>query len=277
MHKYGFWEVVVMLRRAVLIALMVQLKNSSALYSAVTFANVLFLCSHIFVQPFRDSLANKEETITILVLTLITTFLAGAPLPLPKEYAIPLSSICIATAVGMFLAVMINKIKNRKPATQTKVGVATEEDPMTLKGNFVSSINIAPSPAQTNFPNRDAIEKEFSKTNAPPNAKSIEMSDIKNSARGSGHNSNDSHGGHSPMTALTDVLRQSATPSNNNNNDLMSNARKNSHSSTSPTSSSPLVVRPSGSGRDDEDDDYAQVKSTKVYLPNRDHSSDHKK
>ena len=76
------WEGFLIGRRLILIVLNATIHEQLTRLCTISFVSVLFLLHHCTTQPYRDGIANKVETISLLCLVLlatINTFLASFP------------------------------------------------------------------------------------------------------------------------------------------------------------------------------------------------------
>ena len=76
------WEGFLIGRRLILIVLNATIHDQLTRLCTISFVSVLFLLHHCTTQPYRDGIANKVETISLLCLVLlatINTFLASFP------------------------------------------------------------------------------------------------------------------------------------------------------------------------------------------------------
>ena len=67
------WEGFLIGRRLILIVLNATIHNQMTRLSTISFVCVLFLLHHCTTQPYRDGIANKVETISLLCLVLLAT------------------------------------------------------------------------------------------------------------------------------------------------------------------------------------------------------------
>ena len=84
------WEGFLIGRRLILIVLNATIHDQMTRLCTISFVCVLFLLHHCTTQPYRDGIANKVETISLLCLVLlatINTFFASFP-----SFGIPLDS-----------------------------------------------------------------------------------------------------------------------------------------------------------------------------------------
>ena len=85
--RHYLYEIVVLLRRAALVAICVSLVNDhTQMYTAATLANIVILALHVHVQPFKQKIENQMVTTAIHSST-------GFTLPSPT---VPSSSFCSA-------------------------------------------------------------------------------------------------------------------------------------------------------------------------------------
>jgi hypothetical protein len=96
-----------------LIALAVFLRHSAQLFSILTVTNLLFLLFHVYCSPFTEMADNHRESLSLIVLTLSTSLLSNAPLPLPLDYAIPLSLLVILTIFGLLFSIIKQKVAGK--------------------------------------------------------------------------------------------------------------------------------------------------------------------
>jgi hypothetical protein len=180
-----YYESIIMLRRVVLIALIVFFKRKAVLYSILSVANLLFMLLHLFFQPFVLPADNKREGFALCILTLITILLAGAPLPLPDSYAIPMSLMVISAAAGLALNILLEKVSSSsscvritsccstssaKVSTAKLSQVATAEDASSVP-SITSSNDVNPwsTPVPQNLTGESA---DPNKTSQPVDSKS---------------------------------------------------------------------------------------------------------
>ncbi|XP_074623281.1 uncharacterized protein LOC141881405 [Acropora palmata] len=115
------WEGFLIGRRLILIVLNVTIHDQMTRLCTISFVSVLFLLHHCKTQPYRDGIANKVETISLLCLVLlatINTFLASFPsfgitldstnpfTPSAKAFKIvKITILCFLPAIACFLLI----------------------------------------------------------------------------------------------------------------------------------------------------------------------------
>ncbi|MES1915209.1 MAG: hypothetical protein MHM6MM_007184 [Cercozoa sp. M6MM] len=98
------WECVVFLRRLVLIFISSMLvRDRSALYSALSVANVTALLAHVLVQPFWKQFDNVCEAISLALLTLLTIALADTELPMSSGQEAAFATLVLTPSLLLVL------------------------------------------------------------------------------------------------------------------------------------------------------------------------------
>jgi hypothetical protein len=112
--SYFFWEIFLLARRVILIVIMVQLQRDDALYSTASVINIIFALFQLYFNPFVKQQDNTHESIALVVLTLLTTFLTGTTRPLSVAYAVCLSLLVSKTPVqALPLAHLLSLLSKR--------------------------------------------------------------------------------------------------------------------------------------------------------------------
>ena len=151
------WEGVLNGRRLILIVLNATIYVQMTRLSTISFFCVLFLLHHCMTQPYRDGIANKVETISLLCLVLlatINTFFAsfhsfGVTLdsanpfnPLPKALKIvEITIICFLPATACFLLIcaFLSLVCRLVVALYTTIFYRNQDDEASPLLNYASS------------------------------------------------------------------------------------------------------------------------------------------
>jgi len=111
LERRFWWEVVILIRRVVLIAVYTGVNSNFALQNSwLSVANVLFLLIHLVALPYASPADNIYEATELVVLIILTTLLSSAPIPLTLPYQVGLSLLVLGTATVFLIRVVYNRV-----------------------------------------------------------------------------------------------------------------------------------------------------------------------
>jgi hypothetical protein len=105
--KRYWWEFVVLLRRVCLVALTVWLRDDrKTMMSMLTVANIAILCAHMIASPFATKHDNQMESLSLMLLAVVTAVLTPLEIPLETDISLALSLTVLIPSLG-FIALCL--------------------------------------------------------------------------------------------------------------------------------------------------------------------------
>lgn len=106
------WEFIVILRRLILIILLALLDVSDYIFTYISIFNFFFLTIHVLSRPFSDAEHNQSETISLIILLLISISLTPQNIQTNGNTS-PLSIIMFILTIVFVLFLLIRLVKKK--------------------------------------------------------------------------------------------------------------------------------------------------------------------
>jgi hypothetical protein len=101
-----WWEFVVLLRRVALLGITVLLRDDrKTMLSILTVTNIAVLCAHMLASPYHTHYDNRLESMSLMLLAVVTAVLTPIPLPLTTAQSLGISLTVLIPTLG-FLAMV---------------------------------------------------------------------------------------------------------------------------------------------------------------------------
>jgi len=108
--QFYYWEILILLRRAVLVAIMFNVLEPGRRASLLSLINFAFFLAHIAARPYVSANGNRIESVSLCILSMMTMALAGMDSPPSKWQEGLLGVIVIVPTLVFAVIIAIDKL-----------------------------------------------------------------------------------------------------------------------------------------------------------------------